>query len=136
MDFMVWMRKEAPNLQQVEVNRRRTGAGLRAMYDTGTLFGVIAPGQGCMIGLVAANWYDDRLIAYEQMLFVMREYRGTRLAVHLIRAFIKEATAKGAYEVHAGSSTGIQDERTIRLYEALGFTRAGISVRKELLHDV
>jgi GNAT superfamily N-acetyltransferase len=133
MDFMEAMRAEAPAMKNVPVDRDRTGACLEGLWNSQMLFGVIAPKRGCMIGLVSANWYDDRLIAYEQMLYVTPEARGrSMLAPRLVGTFVSQARNLGAHEVHVGSSTGIQDERTARLYEVMGFKRSGISLRKEL----
>lgn len=132
MNMMEFMRAEAPSMQKVPVDRVYTGTNLSNMLDNGLLFGIISPFKGCILGLISGNWYDPRPMAFEQMLYVIPEARGTRLAVHLISAFVDEAESRGAAEVHVGSSTGIQDERTARLYEAMGFVRSGISLRKEL----
>jgi GNAT superfamily N-acetyltransferase len=131
MDHMEAMRAESPVLSKVPVDRQRTGNILRTMISSGLMTGVIAEG-GCLLVVLCDSFYDSRLQAYEQMFYVRPEYRGNRLAVSMVRIMEQVCTERGAETLSVGSSSGVADERTARLFEHLGYTRLGISLRKEL----
>lgn len=131
IQMMIAMRLESPSLAaSVTVDVERTWANIKTMIDNETLVGVIADG-GCMLGIIGPNWYSSRVEAFEQMLYVKPEKRGTMLGIRLIGMFENIAIERGAAAVHVGSSTGISDERTARLYERKGYSRSGISLSKE-----
>lgn len=88
--------------------------------------------RGFMIGAVDQYWYSSRKDAFEQTLLVNEEARGGMLALRLIKAFEKRAKELGAEYIHCGSTTGINEERTIQLYERMGYQRMTASVRKKL----
>lgn len=131
MDHMEAMRAESPALAGVPVDRKRTGTFLRSMIGYDKLTGVVATG-GCMLVIITDSFYDSRVHAFEQMFYVRPEYRGNRLAISMVRIVEKLCAERGAETLLVGSSTGIADERTARLYERLGFKRSGIQLRKEL----
>lgn len=127
--MMLDMREESPALKDVPVNIWRTAENMKAMFAAGTFIGVV-DNKGCMLGFVGPNWYSSTVEAFEQMLYVSPEYRNGYSAFRLITAFEKLAQSKGAVSIHVGSSTGIKDEKTAKLYENLGYERSGISLKK------
>jgi len=108
-------------------------SNLKAMYDTGALLGVIdEAGRGVMIGALHRQWYSSRLDAAEQILFVYPPFRGTPLAVRMIRSFEQIARARGACTLGVGVTTGIREEQTVSMYQRLGYTPKGYSLSKVL----
>jgi GNAT superfamily N-acetyltransferase len=87
---------------------------------------------GGIIGLVAEQFFGDDLIACDLGLFILPEKRGTSAAPRLIQAFEQWAKERGAKEVHMGQTTGVEMDRTRRLYEAMGYEVVGFSAKKEI----
>ncbi|QPC44939.1 GNAT family N-acetyltransferase [Kaustia mangrovi] len=88
--------------------------------------------RGFMFGLITPQWYSTVLNAYEQLLYVRPEYRGGPLAVRLIKSFERMVGNFGAHTLYVGTSTGIKEEKTISLYERLGYERHGGGLRKRM----
>lgn len=82
---------------------------------------------GGMGGIISPELTSDALVATELLLYVYPQYRGSRAALMLVRAF--EEWAK-PYDMQAGSSLGIDDRKAISFYEHLGFQRIGVSLSK------
>lgn len=95
-------------------------------------FGAIIDGVGFMLGVCGRQWYDSRLIAQEQLLYVKPEFRHSRNAVYLIRAFEEYAKDRSVCEVHAGATTGLNDTRVLDMYIRLGYERYKSGVRKRI----
>lgn len=87
---------------------------------------------GGIIGAVFEHFFSDDLVAGDMGLFIVPEKRGASAAVKLIRAFEDWARSVGAKEVHLGQTTGVEIDRTRKLYESLGYTVVGFASRKEL----
>lgn len=111
-------------------------------YVTGVLSSMIEqPGfigrmddlhRGFMFGLASRTWYDPELNAHELLLYILPEHRGGLLAPRFIQQFEKDAQRLGCVHVHAGTSTRLNTEDTLRLYERLGYTREGHTVTKRI----
>jgi GNAT superfamily N-acetyltransferase len=78
---------------------------------------------GAMIGMLSQSWFGKDWMATDMGLFVRRDSRGGMTAPRLIRSFVCWAQAAGARQVRPGVSTGATNAE--RLYEGMGFTRAG-----------
>lgn len=95
----------------------------RNALRAGVLFGVIEDGEGFMFGGVSRAWYNPKFVeAYEQLLYVVPERRTGRLGVRLISSFEEAARLLGVHKMHAGATTGIADEKVLKLYEKMGWT--------------
>lgn len=106
---------------------------LEEMVDLPNFIGLIDEDyRGFMIGAMDVHWFTPVKYAVELLLFVQKEYRGGSLAFRLVRAFEGVAREQGCYEIRAGASTGINEERTIQLYEREGYSRFATPVRKVL----
>jgi GNAT superfamily N-acetyltransferase len=81
-----------------------------------------------IIGCLSATWYDKRIKAYEQLLYVAPECRTSSLGSRLITEFCKEAKARGAVEIIAGTSLGFKRDAVVALYKRKGFTPMGESL--------
>lgn len=68
----------------------------------------------------------------EQMLYVRKDHRGGLKGPRLMSALAKWADFKGAREVLAGTSTGIDPDRVQRLWLKLGYKTLGYTARGTL----
>lgn len=92
--------------------------------------------QGVMFGVVGAQWYSPRLEAYEMLLAVFPEYRGSSVAYRLIKEFERESLVLGAEAITVGSSLNIADATAVKLYNRLGYSHAGTGLTKRIVHNV
>ncbi|QOE32152.1 acyltransferase [Rhizobium phage Paso] len=132
-EMLIDLREESPEYQHVIEDWDHVPKYLKELICHPSFVGVMDDDyRGFMMGYVQEHWYSRRLDAQEQLLYVCPQHRGTLLAPRLIKSFEKEAKAKGALNVYAGATTGMAEERTIQLYERLGYRRTLPGVRKEL----
>ncbi|QIG67209.1 N-acetyltransferase protein [Rhizobium phage RHEph15] len=132
-ELLVDLRNESPNYGFVEQDWEYVPPRLREMICLPGFVGVIDDDyKGFMFGSVEAHWYSSRVDAFEQLLYVGEPYRGTMLAPRLIKAFEQRCKAAGAHTIYAGATTGMNEERTIALYQRMGYRTTMPAVRKEL----
>lgn len=132
-ELLVDLRNESPEYKFVNEDWDHVPPRLRDMICHPGFIGVIDDDyRGYMIGYVQDHWYSSRIDAFEQLLYVAKDHRGSMLAPRLIKAFEKKAKEKGAENVYAGATTGMNEERTIELYKRLGYRVTLPGVRKEL----
>lgn len=128
------MREESPTYNYAEDDPSWVVENLKRIVAAGALTGVIEPGKGFMIGAINHPWYSRRVEAYEQLLYIRPEHRGGMLAVRLIRAWEALARARGAAVCNVGASSGMAEDRTRELYQRLGYSYHGQSLKKDLTH--
>lgn len=80
---------------------------------------------GFMCGIVTEHYFADMVYATNLALYVTPEARGSHACLNLLRLFEQEARARGASEIMLGVTSGVQQERTARLYNALGYETVG-----------
>lgn len=85
---------------------------------------------GFLCGIVADHYFADARYATNLSLYVAPEHRGSAAAALLIVRFEREAAERGANEVMLAASSGIEPERTVNLYNAMGYqTVGGLTVK-------
>lgn len=132
-ELLVDLRRESPEYAFVREDWDYVPVRLSNMICQPSFIGVIDDDyKGFMFGCVEEHWYSSRIDAFEQLLYVGSPYRGTMLAPKLIKAFERVAKSRGAANIYAGATTGMQEERTIELYKRLGYRTTQPAVRKEL----
>lgn len=132
-EMLVDLRNSSPEYNFVEEDWDYVPPRLKAMLCDPNFIGFIDDDyRGFMVGGVSQYWYSARKDAFEQLLWVNEEARGGMLAPRLIKAFEKRARELGAEYIHAGASTGMSENRTIQLYERMGYDVQTPSVRKKL----
>jgi ribosomal protein S18 acetylase RimI-like enzyme len=99
------------------------------------LFNVLAVDpQGNVVGVctgwVEKTFFGPDLVAHQHMFYVSPEARGSIYGKELMAAFEAFARDSGAKEIWVSQATGIQVERTQRLFTALGFETVGFVARK------
>lgn len=66
-------------------------------------------------------WWGEDKESCDLLLYVTPEKRGGLHGARLIRAYVRIAEEMGVADIKIGVSTGIDAERTLRLFERLGF---------------
>lgn len=111
-------------------NGRKFAALLRRLIDSPEGMVAVAEKDSQIIGAIAAvvteHYFADALISYELGLYVEKAHRGTLAGYRLAKEYINWATAKDVDQIDMGITTGIDEERTGRMYERLGLQHVGI----------
>ena len=80
--------------------------------------------SGKIVGFVSVG-LDSTLtvepVAYEEMFYVHKDYRKTRAAIVLARAYVNKALELGAKKVYTSSTAGFGAAPYIKLMERMGF---------------
>lgn len=129
---------EAPNYSERPFNGEALKQNLQSVLDgTGAIFVVISNSNivGSIVCLTTKDWFNDDLIAFEQVLYVKPEYRGTRAPLMLIDAFVEWAKSMNADRIQCGTTTGIQTKGCLRLYKKFGFREHGVVLDMGLKND-
>lgn len=127
------MRKEIPSCAESEDDFEYVLSNLKAMQEHEQFIGLIEDGgKGFMFGCMSSTWYDKRIKAYEQLLYVTPAHRKSSLGSRLISAFCNEAKNRGAVEVLAGESLGYRSDAVATLYKRKGFTSNGESFKLKI----
>lgn len=136
LNSLLRLREESPEYNYVEPS----DFNIEAVYqyfcgglDHEVLFGVIEPEVGFMFGGAQRAWYNPRYIqAFEQLLYVVPERRDGRVGIRLVNAFEEKCRLLGVNKVFAGATTGIKDEKVLKMYERLGWTRSPTGMEKTI----
>lgn len=87
---------------------------------------------GVFAGFANEHFFGNDLVSGDLILYVDPEHRGGTAAPRLIQAYEKWARSIGVKEIHIGVSTGVNVERTARLFEKLGFGNRAYLFRKRV----
>lgn len=132
LDLGEMLHKESPRWSRMTFSRERAESTLRLLLTdpNGVIF--VAERDGVVVGGIAGvaeqHWCSYDFIAHEMTLFMMTEARGGMAAPRLICALRAWGKLRKAIWLNAGTSTGLDPERTAGLYERLGFTRCAIGL--------
>lgn len=114
----------------------KTAVLFRHLIDHPTGCVLVAERDGEVIGGMA-GWCDEHFFSQDKFagefgVFVQPGKRGGIAAARLLRAFRAWAINAGAAFIEVGITTGVHVERSAKLYEALGFQRAGVVFEAEV----
>ena len=126
---------EAPNYSGRELNENALEANLTAVIQgQGAIF--VTEHKDALTGgivcLTTKDWFNNQIIAFEQVFYVVPEYRSTQSALLLIDSFVSWSKHMNAKRVQCGTTTGISTDGCVRLYRHFGFTEYGILMDLEL----
>ena len=104
------------------------------MRKEGVIFVVEQRGQvvGGFAGGIGKDWFNQQKIAFDYVLYVEPKFRKTRAAYVLIQAFIGWSASMGAQRIQCGTTTDVESEACIRLYEHFGFKQYGTLLDMEI----
>jgi GNAT superfamily N-acetyltransferase len=109
---------------------QKFSALLRRLIDSPSGMVAVAEKDGQIVGAVAAviteHYFADANISYELGLYVEKAHRGTLAGYRLAKEYITWARSKGVDQIDMGITTGIDEDRTGRMYERLGLKHVGI----------
>ena len=123
---------ESPRWSRLSFNRAKAAHFIAhlIMEPEGVVF--VAEQDGLVVGGIAGitspHWSSDDLVAQEVSFFMAPEARGSMAGVRLVGALRAWGGMRGAKWLQAGTSTGVDPERTAGLYERLGFSRCAIGL--------
>lgn len=87
---------------------------------------------GAVIGVIETDWRTGHKLAFEQGVYVLPEYRKSNIAKLLVNTLIGWAQLKNADRIQIGTMTGIHADKTVKLYESLGFNLVGYVLEMEV----
>ncbi len=96
---------------------------------------IVAEHEDKFIGMLGAGIsqpdFSSEPIAYDYLVYVIPEYRGTRLAERMIKVYILWAKESGIKEgnINIGINAGGDTDKIERFYKKLGFQRSGVNMR-------
>lgn len=123
---------ESPRWSRLSFNRAKAAHFIAHLIiePEGAVFvaeldGVVVGG---IAGMASPHWSSDDVVAQEVSFFMAPGARGSMAAVRLVCALRAWGDMRGAKWLQAGTSTGLDAERTAGLYERLGFSRCAIGL--------
>lgn len=87
---------------------------------------------GFIWGVLAELPWSRTPIVFDNILYVEPEHRGSAIGLKLIKSYEKWAKESGAKVVSLSIASGITEQRTLALFNKLGYELIGYQCRKEL----
>jgi len=84
------------------------------------------PAHAMLFAYVQPFWWGDDLESDDLLLYVTPEMRGKSSAVRLVNEYKRITKSMGVADPRLSTGTGVETERTGRLFERLGFAGAGL----------
>lgn len=81
-----------------------------------------------------APW-NPRKVASDLLFYILPEKRGCLIGAQLVKSYRSWAEAEGCYEARLSLASGINEERTGKMYNKLGFDYFGIVYNSTLRSD-
>lgn len=85
---------------------------------------------GFFIGTCQEHWFGRDTLACDLALFITKEERGGTAAIRLIKAYEQWAHDVGAAEIHIGTSTNVNSDRVMKVFQKMGFADPAMYLRK------
>lgn len=129
---------EAPNYKNRKFSKAALIENLTSVMNGSGAFFIVEHNNEPIAGLVCLttkDWFNNDVIAFEQVFYVAPKYRNTRAPFLLLDAFISWAKHMGANRIQCGTTTGINTKGCLRLYERFGFREHGTLLDMELDHE-
>jgi GNAT superfamily N-acetyltransferase len=127
--------QEAPNYHSRAFDADALTLNLESVLKgQGSIFVVEVQDEivGGIVCLTSKDWFNNDVIAFEQVFYIKPAYRTSRASFLLLDAFIAWSRNMGASRIQCGTTTGINTRGCIRLYEHFGFTQYGTVLDLEL----
>lgn len=87
---------------------------------------------GMFVGVITEYYFSKDTMATDLLFYVDENKRGALACLKMFKEFELWAKRNNAKEVRPATSTGIQVQRTAKLYEHLGYEQTGHTFRKVL----
>lgn len=87
---------------------------------------------GYLLGYIAKNNFGLDLVAVDESIYLLPEYRGRLYGRKLLKHFEEWCIARGVKAIRLTTTAGINVEKTLKLFTLLGYDYVGGIVEKEL----
>jgi GNAT superfamily N-acetyltransferase len=128
------MHAESPRYSRLQFSSDKVEKALAAMIKSPMALVLVAVDGddvvGVILGFISAEWFSEELVAQEMAIYVVPEYRGGLAGARLIMGLDAWAEAMRSRYLQGGATTGLDAERTVGLYERLGFQRVAIGFER------
>ena len=131
------MAAESPRYRRYSFSTRKMENLLNYLLDNpGEGIAFVAEQGGCVVGMVGgfateAFFSTDRYVT-DLGLYVSPKHRGGATALRLIKSFEAWAQTTGSIDILLGISTEVMTDRTVRMYERLGYRMSSSSLLKPM----
>ena len=127
------MHQESPLFKMMDWSNDKCAVLGKTLIEQGGIF--LAEDEnlnvvGMFIGMINEYFFGHDLVANDFALYVDKEHRGGTIGLRLVKKFEKWAFDNGAKVILLGIGTGIEAERTARLYDRLGYKTHGYTTLK------
>lgn len=118
-------------LAYVPFNREKLARVIGGLidYPRGLALVAIRCGRviGGFLGVAEEHFFADVMFSTDLCTFIAPEYRGGMVGPALLRAYVRWAKQVGVACINAGIVSGINQPRTVRVFESVGFAQTGVS---------
>lgn len=126
------LHKESPTYSQLPADWEQVPETVKNFITHPDIIFLVNPPRSFMVVATDTPWYAPSVRhGYELLLYVDPEFRGGMEVVKLIRTMEEKCHMYGVDRLHVGASVGLNDERTMKLYERLGYERMTAPARKD-----
>ncbi|ENV02410.1 MULTISPECIES: GNAT family N-acetyltransferase [Acinetobacter] len=128
---------EAPNYRDREYIPEKAAEHYKELLKNGVIFVVEHNEHVCggFAGGIGKEWFNNQRIAFDYVMYVIPEFRKTKIAYMLVDAFINWCKLMKADRIQCGTTTGIESLGCIRLYKHFGFREYGTVLDMGLNHE-
>lgn len=128
---------EAPNYRDREYIPEKAEEHYKELLKNGVIFVVEHNEHVCggFAGGIGKEWFNNQRIAFDYVMYVIPEFRKTKIAYMLVDAFINWCKLMKADRIQCGTTTGIESLGCIRLYKHFGFREYGTVLDMGLNHE-
>ncbi len=136
VDFGKRLTQESPKFQKQGFSIKRARAFFTQVIEQSNSIFMVCDDLdnpvGSLIAYISQDWRTGHRVACEQGVYVVPEYRSSGAGADLVKTFIDWAKINNADRILIGTMSGIKAERTVSLYESLGFELAGYALEMEV----
>lgn len=105
----------------------------RQVLDNPLVFAKVIIGKGFVVGMAAPSFlHPGKLQAQELAWYVEPEFRGTSVAIKLMKMYELEAIERGCKEIGMVCLESLNPEGTGKIYEKLGYNKHETHYIKEV----
>lgn len=133
LSMAVRMQQEAPRYRDMPFIIPKAVAVINRLIEQGG--GFVAEKDGNIIGMVGGiiteHFFNHEKFSVDFAVYVEPEHRGGSTVVRLVDTYEKWAQAQGVREISLGVSTGLEQEKTVCIYQKLGYKIASYTLIKQ-----
>jgi len=121
------MHDESPRFRKFDYRPQKLRALAERVIPAGGAFVAEVSGRivGMFVGFIAEQYFGNARYASDLLVYVAPEHRGGSAFPRLFKAWESWARSQDVDEICLGIGTEVTAERTMVLYERLGYRRAG-----------